>query len=69
MNGVNLNHELTARAIHQEDMNRAAERRQVREAKQAGRGIGMIWKLFSRLALSDHGTLESAADPNPRAAA
>jgi hypothetical protein len=67
--GQNSAFELLARAQHEEDIRRAAEHRLVREANAQGKSLGLIWRIFSRLALSDEAAAESGTQPNPQSAA
>jgi hypothetical protein len=66
--GQNSTFELVARVQHQDDIRRAAEHRLVREAQPQGKSLGLIWRLFSRLALSDEQSREAAAEPTTQSA-
>ena len=61
--GQNSTYGLVARAQHEEDIRRAAEHRLVREAQPQVKSLGLIWKLFSRLAVSDGNSFEAVSDP------
>lgn len=66
--GLDSTHGLVARSRHEEDVRRAAERRLARDAQAPKRSLGLIWSLFSRLALSDEPGHEPTSDPSPQPA-
>ena len=68
MFGQNSTYEIVARAQHEEDMRRAAEHRLVREAKTQGKSLGLIWKLFGLLAVSDEKSFEAASESKTQSA-
>lgn len=68
MNGLIPMYQMVTQAQHEERMRQAAEFRLVREARQHRPSLGLIWKLFSRLALSDGTTAEPAGASTPQTA-
>lgn len=68
MNGLSFSNHDVAQLRHQEDMRRAAQHRLVREAHERRPAIGLIWKLFSRLALSEKTNPEMVGERTPRTA-
>lgn len=66
--GQNSTFEIVARAQHEEDIRRAAAHRLVREAQPQGKPLGLIWKLFSRLALSDEKSYDGVSEPKAQSA-
>jgi hypothetical protein len=65
---MNASIELVARARHEEDLRRASEYRLVRESRSREASLGLVWKLFSRLALSDEPGSEPRKEQTPRPA-
>jgi hypothetical protein len=67
--GQNSTFEIVARAQHEEDMRRAAEYRLVREAQPQRKPLGLIWKLFGLLAVTDEKSFEAISEPSAQTAA
>ena len=68
MNGLNYPFQNVALERHDENLRRAAEYRLVREAQARGSSPGLIWRLFSRLALSEKTSQEVEGERTPRTA-
>lgn len=62
MIGLDPMYQVVTRARHEEDVRRAEEARLVREAKQGDRSLGLIWKLFSQLAVSEREVREAGRE-------
>jgi len=69
MNSFDSTYLVVTRVQHEEDMRRAAESRLVREARSRDVSLGLIWKFFGRLALTDEPSREVVVEPNPQTAA
>jgi len=69
MNSFDSSYLVVTRVQHEEDMRRAAESRLVREARTRDASLGLIWKFFSRLALTDEPSREVVVEPNPQSVA
>ena len=68
MNGLIPTYQIVTQMQQEERIRQAAEFRLVREARLQRPTLGLIWKLFSRLALSDDVTAEPAGAGTPQAA-
>lgn len=68
MNGLIPTYQIVTQAQLEERMRRAAEYRLAREARQHRPSLGLIWKLFGRLALSDGMNAEPAGAGTPQTA-
>ena len=69
MYGLDSNYLVVTRVQHEQDVRRAAEFRMVREHNAGKRSVGLIWKLFSLLAVSESEVRETPAERTPQPAA
>ncbi len=69
MIGLDPMYQVVTRAQHEEDVRRAETFRMVREARVSNPSLGLIWRVFSRLAVSEREPREIAREQAARPAA